>query len=356
VIYNRLIQKKADNYIKNRHFDTTKLTISFIITIFYSSGKYFDDFDMKNYVKYKKMKTNVLGIILALMISMSGLSQENKTGVSQEQMQARVGQNIDTKIKSAESEATQQAVEVLKQTQEVIGLIAQKKNKEAEEKLAEVVGKLEVLLAKYPEMSLIPVDATVETKDVVADVKTVEKIMKDVQKAIDKGYYQQAKWILNDLSSEVIIKTAYLPMATYPDAMKLAAKLMHEGKNIEAVNVLVQALTTMVVQEEIIPLPVLRAEVFVKTAINVLQNEKTFKENKEQLLALLDAAEYQLKLAEAMGYGKKDKEYAELFNAITILKDHVNKSKERKTKKALKELEEKLKKFKERLFYNQNKK
>ncbi len=302
------------------------------------------------------MKTKVLGIILGILISFTGWSQENKTGVSQEQMQARVGQKIDTKIKSSENEATKEAVEILKQTQEVIGLIAQKKKKEAEEKLAEVIGKLEILLAKYPEMSLIPVDATVETKDVVADVKTVEKIMTEVRKAIDKGYYQQAKWILNDLSSEVIIKTAYLPMATYPDAMKLAAKLMHENKNTEAVNVLVQALTTLVIQQEVIPLPVLRAEVFVKTAVEVMQNDKTFKENKEQLLALLDAAEYQLKLAEAMGYGKKDKEYAELFKAITTLKEYVNKNKERKTNKALKELQEKLRKFKERLFYNQQNK
>ncbi len=312
---------------------------------------------MKNYVKYKTMKTRkLIALAIGMLFTLTAWAQENKTGVTGEQMQEQIGQNINTKIKKAESEATKDAIDVLKQTQEVIGLIAQKKNKEAEEKLAEIIGKLEILLAKYPELALIPVDATVETKDVVTDMETVEKIMKQVKKAIEDGYYQQAKLILNDLSSEVIIKTAYLPMATYPDAMKLAAKLMHEGKNQEAVKVLIQALTTLVVQEEIIPLPVLRAEVYVKAAVALLQNDKTFKENKEQLLALLDAAEYQLKLAEAMGYGKHDKEYADLYKAIESLKQYVEKGKESKTRKGLNKLEEKLKSFKERLFYNKNKK
>ncbi len=305
------------------------------------------------------MKTKAL--ILSLLMMTAGIltaqnqPQSGKTGITKEQMQERIGKNVSDKIKNAEIKETEEAIAILKETQGVIADLAQNKKDEAEKKLAEIIGKLEILLAQKPELALIPVDANVEVKDVVTDVNTVKTIMENVKKAIDKGYYQEAKQILNDLSSELIIKTAYLPMATYPDAMKLAAKLMHEGKNREAAAVLANALNTLVVGEEIIPLPVLRAEEYVKEAIKVVNNEKEFKENKETLLALLDAASYQLDLAQAMGYGKKDKEYKDLHQAIVSLKEYVNKGREKKTGKALKDLSLELKKFKERLFYKKQK-
>ncbi len=293
---------------------------------------------------------------LAVMLFMTNVYAQhekepvNKTGISKSEMQSRVQENVNRSIDKETTDESREAIEVLKQTQEVIASIAQKKNKEAEEKLAQIIGKLEVLLAKKPDLALIPVGSTIEVKDVITDINTVEEIMTQVRKAIDKGYFQEAKRVLNDLSSEMVIKTSYLPMATYPDAMKLSAKLLSENKNTEAASVLAKALTTLIVKEDIIPLPVLRAEEYIKGALALMDNEKKFEENKETLLALLDAADYQLKLAEAMGYGKKDREYKELADAIVLLKKNIEKGKERKSKKGLKALDEKLTRFKERLF------
>ena len=291
----------------------------------------------------------VLGIH-TILTAQQDAGKENKTGITKSEMQERVSKSVDKSISESVTDESRQAVKILQETQEVIALIAEKKNKEAEEKLAGVIGKLEILLAKHPEMALIPVNSTVEVRDVITDVKSVEEIMKQVREAIGKGYYQQAKWILNDLSSEMIVKTAYLPMATYPGAMKSAAKLMSENKNEEAVGVLIHALTTLVVKEDILPLPVLRAQEFIFEALRVMDNDKSFKENKDALSALLDAADYQLKLAEAMGYGKKDKEYKELASAIDDLKSLIEKGKEKKTRKALNKLSDKLDAFKKRLF------
>ncbi len=301
------------------------------------------------------MKKLVLSFIAALSFILMAPAQQDtgktdKTGISKTEMQLRVNKSVDRSINDKITEASREAVMIYQETQKVIGMLAEKKNKEAEDKLAEIIGRLEVLLVKHPEMALIPVSSTVEVHDVVTDINTVEKIMKEVREAINKGYYQQAKWVLNDLSSEMIVKTAYLPMATYPDAMKLAAKFLSEDKNQEAGAVLVKALTTLIVKEDILPLPVLRAQELIKEALAVMDNDKKFKENKEVLLALLQSADYQLKLAEAMGYGKKDKEYKALADAIAKLKKSVEKEKERRTRKQLLALDEKLKKFKERLF------
>ncbi len=292
--------------------------------------------------------TAVLGLNFALFAQQE-TGDAGKTGISDSEMQARVSESVDRSL-SKVSDESREAISILQETQKVIGLLAENKNKEAEAQLAGIIGKLEVLLVQHPELSLIPVNSTVEVRDVVADVETVDQILKDVRNAIDKGYYQQAKWMLNDLSSEMIVKTAYLPMATYPGAMKSAAKLLAEEKNQEAAAILVKALTTLVVKEDILPLPVLRAQQFVLEALAVMDNEKTFKENKEVLLALLNAADYQLKLAETMGYGKKDKEYKNLTDAINELKTYVEKGKEKKTRKYLNRLSEQLKAFKERLF------
>jgi hypothetical protein len=267
-------------------------------------------------------------------------------------MQSRVQKNVNEKIRNAQTAETKKAIEILKETQEVIALIAQKKKKDAEDKLADIIGKLEILLAQKPQLAFIPVSATTEVHDVVADIQTVDKIMKQVREAIDKGYYQAAKRILNDLSSEIIIKTAYLPMATYPDAMKLAARLLNENKDQQAVGVLVQALSTLVIREEVLPLPVLRAEEYIKEALSVMNNDKEFKDKKALLTSLIDAADYQLTLAEKMGYGKRDKEYKELHDLIRTLKAQIEKGRERRSRKSLNKLSEKIKSFKERLFFN----
>ncbi len=293
-----------------------------------------------------------VGMILAFSLQAQVEKSAGKTGISNQEMQARVEKSVNEKIRNAQIEETKKAIDILKETQEVIAFIAQKKKKEAEDKLAEVIGKLEVLLAQKPELAFIPVSATTEVHDVVADLETVDKIMKQVRQAIDKGYYQVAKRVLNDLSSEIIVKTAYLPMATYPNAMKLAARLLHENKDQEAVGVLVQALSTLVIREEVLPLPVLRAEEYIKEAITVINNDQDFKDKKALLTALVNAADYQLTLAEKMGYGKRDKEYKELHDLIRTLKAQIEKGRERRSRKSLNKLAEKIKNFKERLFFN----
>ena len=304
------------------------------------------------------MKKLIAILLLALTWGVTQAQDQpaNKTGISNRDMQERVQKNVNAGIEAAKTAETQKAIDVLNETHEVISLLAQKKKDEAQKKLAEVIGKLEVLLAQNPDLALIPVSATTEVHDVVADPKTVDEIMKAVRQAIDKGYYQVAKRTLNDLSSEIVVKTAYLPMATYPDAMKMAASLLGQNKDREAAAVLAQALGTLVVREDIIPLPVLRAEEYVKQALSVLDNDKKFKENKEVLLALVNAADYQLTLAEKMGYGKKDKEYKDLHEVIRTLKTHIQKDHEKRTRKVLNKLSGKLKAFKERLFTKTNQK
>ena len=66
---------------------------------------------------------------------------------------------------------------------------------------------------------------------------------------------QKARPIVANLASEIVIETDNLPMATYPAAIKSAARLIDSGKIDDAKAELARALNTLVVTSVAFPLP-----------------------------------------------------------------------------------------------------
>jgi len=274
-----------------------------------------------------------------------------KANISDESLQANITKTVNEDFAVKETQNTTEAIAILQETNNVLKFIAEGKTKKAKEQLAKLIGELEILMTRDPSLALVPVGVGYEVNDVVVDIPTVYEITDVAEEAMDDGYYQVAKELMNSLTSELSIKTSYLPLATYPDAMRISAALLEEEKKDEAVAIMLKALNTLVVQEVKLPLPVLRAEEFIKLAAATMLSEE--KDKKEAAVLFLDNAEYQLELAEAMGYGKKDKEYKELADAIKELKEAIKTDKE--TKGLFDKLSKKVKTFKERLFFNKNK-
>ena len=314
------------------------------------------------------MKKLILSLAVLAMISTS-CAQQKTTGktetkkeriapekpaqanISAQDLQANINKGIQDDFAIKAPKDAEEAIKILQETQNVLAYMAQNKDKEAKEELAKLIGELEILMTKNPNLALLPINVTYEVVDAVVDIPTVYQITDAAQKAMDEGYYQAAKELLNDLTSEMRIKTTYLPLATYPDAMRLAAAALDEGKKEEATAILLKALNTLAVVEVKLPLPVLRAEEFIKLAAIAMAGDD--KDKKEVATLFLENAEYQLDLAEAMGYGKKDKEFAELHEAIKLLKKAIAEDKE--TKEQFDNLQNKMKNFKERLFFKKNK-
>ncbi len=313
------------------------------------------------------MKKAVLSLLILAMIS-SGCAQEkkekttNKTqtelkeskkpkkaDISAEKLQGNINKDVQNDFAIEQTKETEEALKVLSDTQNVLKYLDKNKDKKAKEELAKLIGNIEILLTKNPNLALVPINVAYEINDVVIDIPTAQKITKAAQKAMDDGYYQEAKKIMDGLTSELKVKTVYLPYATYPDAMRLAAALLEKGKKDDAKKVLLAALNTLTIQEVDLPLPILRAEEFIKNAaLTMIDDNK--KDKKNVAVIFLENAEYQLDLAEAMGYGKKDKELLELHTAIKVLKDEINKGNETKSK--FDSLKSKIKNFKERLFFH----
>lgn len=73
------------------------------------------------------------------------------------------------------------------------------------------------------------------------------------------------------------------------------------------------------------------------------------KDTDNDINTLLENAEYQIRFAEALGYGKKDKEFEEIYSAIQELKQELKKDNNGNSAGLTKKLREKLKLFKERI-------
>ncbi len=265
--------------------------------------------------------------------------------MSRDSLDNRIIRNIEEEVRKQNSELTEEALTTLSNTIKIIDQIEKDDKEAAIETGKKLISDLEILLAKDPALAFIPVKVSYRKFAFEGDRNTVSDIIKTVKKAIKDGYYQEASGLLSDLKSEVIIETQYVPAATYPEAIKAAVILLEKDKPEEAETLLAEVLNTVVIGKVVLPLPVLEAEQMIIQAAKI---DKKDHEHTGEVLNLLNHAAEQLKLAEAMGYGKKDLEFAELDKAIRELK----KSVENKENSEMKfdSLKDKIKKFQDRLF------
>ncbi|MDF7801444.1 YfdX family protein [Pontiellaceae bacterium B1224] len=229
-------------------------------------------------------------------------AQSEETQAVQSEVDTQTGNKVDDKRKEILSEA----VDAVAQTRAALKALDEGRNEEALAALEKTTGKLELIIARDPSLALAPQGVAVVTHDLFATPKAVKERVKAVENFLEDGDVQIARDMLTMLASEIRIQTTNIPLATYPDAIKAIAPLIDEGKIEEAKVALQTALNTLVVTEEIIPLPVLRAQALLAMAEKLAEdNERTIKQN-DELADMLVEARNQIQLAEALGYGEKN--------------------------------------------------
>jgi len=263
--------------------------------------------------------------------------------MSKENLSKEVQRKAVEAVDEASTAIIDEAVMAIEQTSAAIKAINDKDKKKAMEAMEKVTGKLELLVARNPNVALLPVEVTTTTSDLIPDLKTIKVLKKVAEEAIEDDYLQVAREAIADLESEVEISTVSVPLATYPTAMKAAAILLDANKMDEAKVALYIALNTLVIETEVIPLPILRAEVMIAAAMT---EDAKDEDRKKAVLNLLENAEYQLIMAEELGYGKRDKEYKELSKSIKEIKKSVKDNGD--SQGLFSKLKNKLKNFKNR--------
>ena len=271
--------------------------------------------------------------------------------MSEDSLYAEIISDVTKEINLQKDKLTENALTTISETQNILQLINKGEKDKAIEAGHKLIGKLEVLLTKNPSLEVIPVDVSFEKNELFSDIETVRESVKEAKEAMDKGYYQYAESILQNLKSEIDIYFYAIPAGSYPDAVKLATALLEDGKETEAKIVLTDVLSTIVTTKAVLPLPVLKAEKMLEEASSL--DAKDHK-NADKVISLIKSADYQLQLAEEMGYGKKDKEFASLHKSMKQLLKSVNKKEDSSVK--FDSLKSDLKKFKDRLFPVNNEK
>lgn len=200
----------------------------------------------------------------------------------------------------------QDAQTALQETRNALAALDAGDSKAALAALERATGKLELLVARDPKMALAPVSVTTTILDLYAEPDTVRQIVKQARGDLADDRVQHARRALEFLASEADIDVAELPLATYPAAIKAVAPLINAGKIDEAKAALSTALSTLVVETLIIPLPRARAEAMLSEADQLAKKKDRNDQEKTRLRSLIEATQRELRLAEALGYGTKE--------------------------------------------------
>jgi hypothetical protein len=266
-------------------------------------------------------------ISLAVLVRPQGANASSAPSQSQNQANAdkqrqdtekQARPDLEKQRQQMEQQGQQQldqdAVAALEETQKAIKAISASNTSEAMAAIERATGKLNVLLARHPEKGLIPVSEEVIVIDnAPRDTKEITDLSYNAAKAFDDSNFPAARVLLDALRSEIRDRTYHLPLATYPDALKDAARLLDQKKQDEAKTVLLDAVETLVAVDRVTPIPLLLARAGVNGA------QVTAQKDKASAQKLLEAARNELLRARLLGYAGKDPEYTALNNDISNL-------------------------------------
>ena len=256
---------------------------------------------------------------------------EKEMCVTQNDLKTNVQAQQKVKNDDEGKKIVQEALNAYNQTLKAVDFLDQGQKDKALDALAQAVGKLDILVASFPQVAFLPINSQVQTLNLSADLDNIKRQRDQVEYLVKNGYLQQARRMLDYFASEIRITSVNLPMATYPAAIKAAAKLIEENKLKEAKDSLAATLSTVVITENSIPIPVINSQFLIKQASQITATttpDKLSKDKKNQALDLLNRANHELEIAEELGYGKRDGEFSKLNKDINEIEGKVTKNEE----------------------------
>lgn len=232
---------------------------------------------------------------------------------------AKVANQNQDQTAEKRKQITAEAIAVVSETRNALKDLDEGKKDDALADLEKTTGKLELILARDPQLTLAPTNVNEVTTSVLADTDKVRQFRREAQRLLDDGQVQAARHLLQGLASETVIRVTSIPLGTYPDAIKQAAKLIDDGKQDDAKKVLQTALNTLVITDTIIPLPVAATQAMLKDAQQLAEKKDRSVDENKNLNDLLTASRGQLEFAEVLGYGTRQ-DFKDLYAQLDGIK------------------------------------
>mgnify|MGYP000424552642 FL=1 len=269
---------------------------------------------------HKFKKTFYILALIAVLLTPSAVSYAADEGDVSTNAEQKVEQNTQDQTAEKRKEILDEAKTALDETKNALKALDDGNNKDALIALEKATGKLEIILARDPSLALAPTGVDVVHYDILGSVQDIIHITEKAENLLEDGKVAEARRLLKGVGKESVISTKSLPLATYPQAIKVAAKLIDDEKTEEAKVVLQTALSTVVVTETVVPLPVLHAGVLLEEAEALAETEERSDEDNERLAELLNEARTEIEFGQALGYGDKE-EFESLFKEIKTIQE-----------------------------------
>ncbi len=247
-------------------------------------------------------------------------------------------------IKKDAKQLVQEAIDSLKYTAKALEDLDKNDPKSAKSDIEKALGKLEVTLSAKDAPKLLPIENNLISYEYIGSKEDIKTSVKKVKELLDDHKVQVARELLNTLRSEIDLTIVSLPLATYPDALKLASRYIHDGQLDKAKGVLSIALSTFDRITHVIPIPLLKATDLIAASQALAKDGK-----KEEALKYLNSAQDQLDIAQTLGYvSKSDTTYEALAKSIKAVKKEIKGA--NKAEKLFEKLKKELKDFKDKIF------
>ncbi|MCP3865067.1 MAG: YfdX family protein [Aestuariibacter sp.] len=257
---------------------------------------------MKSVMIQKLLSIMTCLCLMASAPTWADLTKPETQSQTAQAVQDDVNAQTDDQAESKRKKITADAIAAVQETKNALKLLDENKIDEALAALEQVTGKLELIIARDPTLSLAPIDVAMATYDLLAQPNTVKTLVKRAEDLLEDYDVQAARKLLKSLASEVVISTTSIPLATYPDTIKAIAPLIDAGKVDEAKGALQMALNTLVVSDTVIPLPLLRAETLLADAEELSEKADRTESDNKKLASLFEEIKTQLEMAELLGY------------------------------------------------------
>jgi hypothetical protein len=282
-----------------------------------------------------------LTTMLALPPAFAQETSQPPTSQTNEAVSEPVQDEATAQVDERRKKLLDDATRALEETEAAVKALDEGDTQAALDALAVATGKLESVVARDPALALAPVDVRLLQRDLLGDVETIEAAREVIEDLVGDGRLQEARPLMREFGSELVVETTNLPLATYPDALLRATAQIDAGEVEAAKQTLATALGTVVVTEDVIALPVLRAQLLIDAAENALGEDETAAaeteasdsastetesaEDTEPLEPgeLVEAARNQLKMAEALGYGGEG-DFEELYDNLEELDQKID--------------------------------
>jgi len=284
------------------------------------------------------MKTQISYILVFILIVLFGcdrkeevttdseievMKKPEKTYLTENQIQDYVDKEINLAIDLGNENIIQEAADVISLTRSVISSISDKDYADAIETLNTAIARAELIIRTDHATRIIS-EVNIEVLDRVEDAETAVHLINNIDSLMELGELQEAKNLMKQLTSELRITRESISILSYLQTLKNADQLLKNKQYENALLELNSVLDNITIERSVTPLPLIIAQKMINVSENLMREEQPDKEN---VLTLLNNAEYQVRFSELLGYGKTENEYQDIFDKIKKIRNDLQEDK-----------------------------